>query len=147
MTTAEIEDFLDKGHTMIVGSHGPDGTIHLAPMWYAMVDGRPAMWTYGSSRKAFNLRRNPAVTALVEDGEVYEKLRGVQLTGRAEIVDDPAEVLRIGTLIHQKYNPATVTDGVEIPDAVRHQARKRIVLLVAVDRTASWDHHKLGGTY
>jgi PPOX class probable F420-dependent enzyme len=146
MTPAEIKDFLDGGHTMIVGSHGSDGTIHLAPMWYTMIDGRPAMWTYGGSQKALNLRRDPKVTVLVEDGAAYDELRGVQMTGRMEIIDGSEEVLRVGTLIQQKYQPTTGAGAIELSE-LRRQAQKRTAFLVTVDRTISWDHRKLGGTY
>jgi len=143
MAPEEISDFLDRGRTMILASHGSDGSIHLAPMWYAMVEGRPAMWTYRRTQKALNIRGNPSVSLLVEDGRDYGSLRGVQLVGRAEIVDDPAEVLRVGTLIQQRYLEPGADELVDL----RRQARKRVALLVTVHRTASWDHRKLGGTY
>jgi PPOX class probable F420-dependent enzyme len=151
MTDQEIATFLEQGHTMIAASHGRDGTIHLAPMWYEMIDGRPAMWTYGRSQKALNLRRNPAITVVVEDGEVYQELRGVQLAGQAEIVDDPAEVLKVGMLIQRKYTPVSADAGDRdesaIADSLRRQAAKRVAILVNVRSTASWDHRKLGNRY
>lgn len=147
MNTHEIRNFLALGQTMIVASHRTDGTIHLAPMWFTMLDHRPVMWTYGHSQKALNLRRDSTVTVLVEDGQAYEELRGVQLTGKASIIDDPHEVLHIGTLIHGKYNPTSNAAVDEIPETLRKQAQKRIAIIVNVDKTTSWDHRKLGGTY
>lgn len=151
MTDQETAAFLEQGHTMIAGSHGADGTIHLAPMWYTMIDGRPAMWTYGRSQKALNLRRNPAITVLVEDGEVYQELRGVQLAGQAELIDDPAEVVKVGTLIQRKYTPVPTgtgsTDEAAIAESLRRQAEKRVAILINVRSTATWDHRKLGNRY
>ena len=50
-------------------------------MFYALLDGRIAFWTYRTSQKARNLARDPRLTCLVEDGEDYFELRGVQVAG------------------------------------------------------------------
>ena len=41
-----------------------------------------AFWTYGRSQKIVNLRRDPRITCLVEDGEDYFELRGVSDPGQ-----------------------------------------------------------------
>ncbi|MDZ7732092.1 MAG: pyridoxamine 5'-phosphate oxidase family protein [Acidimicrobiia bacterium] len=89
MTEAEIEEFLGGRHTMNIATFGPDGNIHLVAMWYGFLDGQPAFETFAKSQKVKNLRRNPEITVLVEDGETYDELRGVEMVGRAEIFDDP----------------------------------------------------------
>ncbi|WP_081617670.1 pyridoxamine 5'-phosphate oxidase family protein [Amycolatopsis methanolica] len=147
MNPEEVAEFLHAGHTALVASHRSDRTIHLVPMWYEIVDGNPSMWSFARSQKVLNLRRDPTVTVLVEAGSEYQELRGVQLTGKARIVDDPAEVLRIGAQIHRKYNAPAEAGPQELPEALRRQAAKRVVIVVTVDRTASWDHRKLGGGY
>ena len=43
-----------------------------------------------------NLRRDPKISALVEDGETYDQLQGVELVGTARIVEDYDTVLAIG---------------------------------------------------
>ena len=65
-------------------------------MFYALIDGRIAFWTYRTSQKARNLARDPRLTCLVEDGEDYFELRGVQVTGTVRVVADQAGVLDIG---------------------------------------------------
>ena len=65
-------------------------------MFYVMLDGQIAFWTYRSSQKARNLARDPRVTCLVEAGEEYFELRGVQVVGTARCIEDPAGVLEIG---------------------------------------------------
>ena len=47
----------------------------------------------GKSQKVINLRRDPKISALVESGDTYSELRGVEVTGTGRIVDDPAEVV------------------------------------------------------
>ena len=54
-------------------------------------DGAPTFWTFAKSQKVLNLRRDPKITGLVEAGEAYQQLRGVELRGTARLIDDPAE--------------------------------------------------------
>ena len=62
---------------MTLASVGPDGQPHLVAMWFALIDGDICFETKAKSQKAVNLRRNPQVSCLAEDGVVYEDLRGV----------------------------------------------------------------------
>ena len=142
MTDAEVEELLAGPHKMQVATHNPDGTIHLVTMYYAMVEGRPAFWTYATSQKAVNLARDPSITALVETGDDYGNLRGISFIGRVEVVGDFERVFAIGQQIYGRY----VDFALEGPvlDYVEHQARKRQVFLIDADKTVSWDHRKLG---
>ncbi len=117
-----------------------DGTVHLVTMFYAMLDGRIAFWTYRASQKARNIARDPRVTCLVEAGEEYFDLRGVQVAGTAQCIEEPAGVLDIGRRI------AAQTGGVPAgarQDYVAHAARKRLGYIVEPARVISWDHRKL----
>src|SRR5690606_39864811 len=99
MSAEEIDEFLSGRHTMNVASFNHDGTIHLVAMWYAVLDGDPVFWTYGRSQKIKNLERDPRITVLVESGEEYAELRGVELVGRAEVLREKADVLAIGEAV------------------------------------------------
>ena len=140
MTDDEAAEFLAAERTVQVASIGPDGTPHLIPMWFAVIDGRIAFWTYAKSQKANNLRRDPRVTCLVEAGESYGELRGLSITGRAEISDDYETVFADGAAVYARYmgdmNHASRA-GVEV------EARKRVAVFVIPEKTASWDHRKL----
>ena len=50
-------------------------------MWF-VIDG-DTLWmrTYGKSQKVVNARRDPRCCALIETGDRYLELRGVQITG------------------------------------------------------------------
>lgn len=144
MTPAEVDDFLAGRHTMNVASFNHDGTIHLVAMWYAVLDGDPVFWTYGRSQKIKNLQRDPRITVLVEAGEEYAELRGVELVGRAEIVEDREAILAIGEAVFERYS-GPVTD--ETRPFVEITGAKRLGVRIHVDRTVSWDHRKLDGAY
>ena len=140
MTDEEVAEFLATERTLQVASIGPDGVPHLVPMWFAVVDGRIAFWTFAKAQKTLNLRRDPRITCLLEAGESYGELRGVSITGRVEIADDYDTVFQVGAAVYARYqgdmNHASRA-GVEA------EAKKRVAIFVNAEKTASWDHRKL----
>jgi PPOX class probable F420-dependent enzyme len=141
MTEAEIEEFLAGRHSMSVATLGPDGAVHLVAMWYGFLDGCVAFETKTKSQKVVNLRRDPRMTVLVEDGESYERLRGVELVGRAEIIEDPDKLWEVGVSVFSRYHQPYTE---ELRPFVEVMLRKRVVVKLHVDKTVSWDHRKLG---
>lgn len=144
MTDAEIRAFLDEQRTLQVATIDHDGYPHLVAMWYVIINDEIAFWTYAKSQKALNLRRDPRLTCLVEAGERYEELRGVQIKGQAAINDDPATVLHTGEMIWERY---TGPLNEHTRPMVEAQAAKRVVIFVKPVEITSWDHRKLGGVY
>ena len=144
MSDDEIRAFLEAGRDLQVASINADGTPHLVTMWFGLLDGEVAFWTYAKAQKVMNLRRDPRLSVLVATGEVYEQLKGVSIVGRGEIVDDPDEVLRYGELVYERYwGPLDDT----VREGVRAMGSKRVVILVKPEKILSWDHSKLGGAY
>ena len=62
-----------------------------------------AFETKAKSQKVMNLRRNPTITCMAEDGQSYEELRGVQIVGTAEIVEDPERMFEMGITVFERY--------------------------------------------
>jgi PPOX class probable F420-dependent enzyme len=142
MTQEEIDAFLLGRRVMNVATNGPTGHPHVVAMWYGFLDGRPALWTFARSQKVANLRRDPKLTALVEAGNTYETLQGVELVGRGRIIDDPAVTLAVGLSVVDRYGgPLTA----ETRARTEARSAKRVVVAIDVERTVSWDHTKLGG--
>ncbi len=81
-----------------------------------MQDGRIVFWTYGRSQKIKNLERDPRITCLVETGDDYFELRGVSVSGTAEIVTDEARIREIGTAVASR-----MVDGADLG---RHRPRR-----------------------
>lgn len=146
MTDEEVAAYLDSARILNVATNGPSGHPHLVAMWFAMVDGKPAFWTYGKSQKILNLRRDARMTGLIESGEAYNELRGVELRGRGLILDDYDTVLEIGKAVGVKYNGPGALSDAALP-FLEAQATKRVGVVFEVDHIASWDHTKLGGRY
>ena len=141
MSHDEIVAYLERSRTATMVTNGPSGHPHAVAMWYAIVDG--AIWfeTKAKSQKAANLRRDPKITVLIEDGHTYDTLRGVSLEGTAEIVEDPDALWSVGVSVWERYNgPYTE----EMKPLVEFMLHKRVAVRVDVTRTRSWDHRKLG---
>jgi len=146
MTAEEVDAFLAVPRTMNVATLGPTGHPHLVAMWYGFLDGRPAFWTFAKSQKVLNLRRDPRITALCEEGTTYDALKGVELVGTGRIVDDFDQILEIGLSVGERHTgPAARSDAARA--FVEAQARKRLGVVIDVERVVSWDHTKLGGGY
>lgn len=144
LTDAEVADLLAAGRTLVLVTLGPDGVPDPVPMWYVVDDaGGVLMRTYRKSQKVVNLRRDPRVAVLVEDGERYVELRGVQLTGSVELVEDDELVADIMVALLQKYE-GLATEHVDAARAAALQrASKQVAMRLHVDSVASWDHRKL----
>ena len=143
MTEAEIRSFLEEQRTLQVATIDHDGYPHLVAMWYVLINNEIAFWTYAKSQKAVNLRRDPRLTCLVETGERYDELRGVQIKGQAVMSDDPATLLRLGEAIWERYGPLNESTR----QMVVAQAAKRVAIFVNPVEITTWDHRKLGGVY
>jgi PPOX class probable F420-dependent enzyme len=142
MSEEEINDFVVKSRTGTLATVGSDGQPHLTAMWYAVVDGEIWLETKAKSQKAVNLRRDPRVSFLIEDGDTYDSLRGVSFEGVAEIVDDDPELLhRVGASVWERYT-GPYTD--EVRPMVDQMMNNRIAVRIAARRSRSWDHRKLG---
>ena len=141
MTPAEVDAFLAERRAMTMCSLGPDGAIHAIAMWYGLLDGCVTVETKAKSQKVQNLRRDPRLTLLFEDGDYYEELRGVELVGRAEIVDDPGQLWTLGLSVFERYYGTYSEEARPFLEAMLH---KRVAVKLHVERTVSWDHRKLG---
>jgi PPOX class probable F420-dependent enzyme len=142
MTPTEVTGFLEANRKLQLATINRDGTPHLVTMYYVMMDGQITFWTYRSSQKARNMARDPRIACLVETGNEYFDLRGVQVQGVVTITEDPAEVLAIGRRV------AAVTLNLHeglADDYVEHTAAKRVGYVVEPTHVVSWDHSKLEG--
>jgi PPOX class probable F420-dependent enzyme len=141
MTDEEITTFIEQNRTATMATVGPTGHPHLIAMWYAVIDGEIWFETKAKAQKVVNLRRNDTMSVLIENGLTYDTLKGVELEGRGEIVEDPDLIWKVGVSVWERYN-GEYTD--EVKPLVEFMLNKRIVVRTVVDRVRSWDHTKLG---
>jgi PPOX class probable F420-dependent enzyme len=141
MTPAEIDAFLAVEQTCRVATTGADGRPHVAPLWFVW-DGA-ALWLNSTvrSQRWTDLVRDPRVAVVVDAGERYDQLRGVELAGTATPVgpvprEDTGPVAELAgpeRLFARKY---AGTDTFA-PDG-RHAW-----LRVDPDKIMSWDFRKI----
>jgi PPOX class probable F420-dependent enzyme len=143
MSDAQLRAFLAEQRVVTCATIGPNGRPHLMPLWYAVDDLVLRGWTYAKSQKAKNLERDPHATLQVEDGELYEELRGVMMECDVAIEPDPVKVANFGMALFERFGAT----GPDVEAMIAKQAPKRIGLTFTPTRIVSWDHSKLGGQY
>jgi PPOX class probable F420-dependent enzyme len=141
MTSQEVDAFIHERRPMTMCSINHDGSIHAVAMWYGFLEGAVAVETKTKSQKVQNLRRDPRLTCMMEDGDTYEELRGVELVGRAEIVEEPERMFELGVDVFRRYYGQYTDD---MKPFVEQMLNKRVVVRLIVERMVTWDHRKLG---
>ena len=142
MDEAEIAAFLAANARAHVSTISGDGSPHVVPMSYVLLDGELTFWGDNASQKLVNLQRDPRVSAVVDTGVDFQELQGVLLTGTAELRTDDETNGRIADQFAAKA-----------PEEHREAARQMLLGLAAertavtihASKVASWDHRKLGG--
>lgn len=142
MTEGEIVALLDECKSLQVATLDRDGAAHLTTVWFAYQNGTYLFETYGKSQKVVNLRRDPRISVLAEQGTSYDQLRGVSVQGRAEIVDAGEPLQTLMEAIVARNHKAL--DAGEVTMIAASMAEKRVVVVVRPDKVISWDHRKLG---
>jgi PPOX class probable F420-dependent enzyme len=119
-----------------------DGFPHVVAMNFFVKDGAFYMTSYGKAQKVVNIRRNPKVALMIEEGNAYSELRGVMVRGRCEIIEG-ADAVRAAFADMAQARGAPRAR----PQAATDSAAKRVVLKIIPEKVTSWDHSKLGGVY
>jgi len=139
MTDAERDDFLSAERTCRVATLGPDGP-HATPLWFLWLDGMVWLYSITRSQRWADLERDPRIGIVIDAGHEYLELRGVEITGRVEVV---GEVPRTGEPHDQL--PAIETTFAKkyfATDELFHDQRHAWLRVVPAKIT-SWDFRKL----
>jgi PPOX class probable F420-dependent enzyme len=147
LSPEEQRELLESERVVQVATMGPRGWPHVMPLWYVIRDGEIWVWTYAKSQKVKNLERDHRATLLIETGEEYQELRGIQIEAEAELIRDPERVLAYGKELTIRYTEGIDSIEGDAAAALEAQAPKRVAIRFHAVRTATWDHRKLGGTY
>lgn len=143
MSADEIAAFLEQGGTVQVALYGPDGYPDITPMWYVIDGDMLWMRTYGKSQKVVNARRDPRCCVLIETGDKYLELRGVQVTGDLQISDDVERICWVAARLMVKYEGVEAEHIPALEAAYAERAPKQVALGLPLERIVSWDHRKL----
>jgi hypothetical protein len=138
MTPEEVDAFLAGQRTCRVATTGPDGP-HVTPLWFVWHGGALWLTSLSRSQRWTDLLRDPRVAVVVDTGEGYDELRGVELRGRVEVV---GEVPRTG-------EPAPELEGPEQAFADRYSGGTILRdgrhgwLRLVPEKITSWDFRKI----
>ncbi len=90
---ARAEAFLKGRHFGKIATISKDGSPHLTPIWYLYEDGKLIINTTTDRVKFRNIRRDPRVSFLVDDGYPY-----LMILGRARVANERDALKDIETL-------------------------------------------------
>lgn len=143
LTDEEVAAYLAEQRVINIATLGPSGHPHLVAMWYVMMDGRLRFWTPARSQKVANLRRDSRMTGLIESGDTFMELKGLELVGHGRLIEDFDTLFEIGKLVAVHHNgpQAVEAGGLERIEA---QAHKRVAVEFEIEKIVSWDHAKIG---
>jgi Pyridoxamine 5'-phosphate oxidase len=139
MTPEEVDAFLAEQRTCRVATVGAGGP-HATPLWYVWHGGALWLTSVVRSQRWTDLQRDPRMAAVVDTGESYDELRGVELRGRVEVV---GEVPRTGEPVPELDGPERLMAERYLGGTMVHDGRHAWLRLVP-DKITSWDFRKLG---
>jgi hypothetical protein len=140
MAPDELDAYLRAERTCTVATVSHDGP-HVTALWFVWDGAHVWLYSITRSQRWADLQRDPRVAVLVEAGEEYNELRGVEIHGRVEVA---GEVPRTGTpdealAAPERLFAAKYSGGGDMFHDGRHAWLK-----VTPAKIASWDFRKLG---
>jgi nitroimidazol reductase NimA-like FMN-containing flavoprotein (pyridoxamine 5'-phosphate oxidase superfamily) len=134
LSEGELDSFLAQQRTVRVATVRADGAPHVVPLWFVWHGGALYLNSTLGNPTVENMLRTGTASAVIDDGETYDVLRGVVLTGRVDRLGDeaPFEVERAWS---GKY-----LGGGELP---YRRWRDRSWFRLDPERAASWDFRKI----
>ena len=135
LSEEELEGYLREGRTIRVATIGGDAWPHVVPLWFVWHDGTVFLNSTRGNPTVENMLGDGRAAGVVDDGDTYEELRGVVVTGRVEVAEDDPRLPEAERLWSAKY-----LGGNEPP---YRRWRNRVWLRLVPERVASWDFRKI----
>ena len=139
MASDELDAYLGAERTCTVATVSHDGP-HVTALWFVWDGTHVWLYSITRSQRWADLQRDPRVAVLVEAGEEYNELRGVEIHGRVEVA---GEVPRTGTPDESLAEPERLFAAKYSGGEMFHDGR-HAWLKVTPAKIASWDFRKLG---
>jgi len=136
-TQEELVVFLNEAPIARLSTLNPDGTIHIAPVYFKYDNGDIIIGTQDMSHKVRNIKNNPLVSVLIDNQTPPWK--GVLIYGEAEL--DYEDVIAKRVSIFERYN--TPEDARKIA-ADLASSFAPVVIRIKPRRMTSYDYSKTG---
>jgi nitroimidazol reductase NimA-like FMN-containing flavoprotein (pyridoxamine 5'-phosphate oxidase superfamily) len=136
-TQDELVAFLNEAPVARLSSMNPDGTIHIAAVYFKYDNGDILIGTQDVTHKVRNIKHNPNVTVLIDNQAPPWK--GVLIYGEAELDYEDVVAKRIS--IFERYMPA---ENARKLAADLANSYAPVVIRVKPKRLTSYDYSKPG---
>lgn len=135
LTRDELISFFEQEKFARLGTLNEDGSIHIAPIFFKVEDGKFMLASQCPSRKVRNIQRNPHVTLLIDNTHV--PFKGALIYGKAELDYEHVIDKRI-RIFQRRLSPEDARIY-----ATRLSARWQCVIIqVTPTRIVSFDYSK-----
>jgi hypothetical protein len=142
MSSSEMDAFLEKERTCRLATLGPGGP-HVSPVWFTWTGG--ALWIYSLTRSQrwADLQRDPRVAAVIDGGEHYGELHGVEIEGVAAVVGPVPRTGDTDPQIPELAEPERLMAGKYFGAADMTHDGRHAWLRITPAKITSWDFRKL----
>lgn len=143
MPPEDLAHYLATQRTCRVATVDDAGRPHVSPLWFIWYE--DALWLHSLTRSQrwTDLMRNPAISVVIDDGDTYFELRGVEILGTAEAVGPIPRVAG--------GEPDPVLDPLEAAFTTKYRGGgpmeydgRHAWLKVTPDKIVSWDFTRIG---
>lgn len=140
MDRSALDRFLEEQRTCRVATVGRDGAPHVTPLWFVW-DGA-ALWLTSvvRSQRWADLQNESRLSVVVDAGEEFMDLQGVEIRGVAQVV---GEVPRTGEPVPALDRPERLYADKYAGGQIFHDGR-HAWLRVEPEKLVSWDFRKMG---
>jgi nitroimidazol reductase NimA-like FMN-containing flavoprotein (pyridoxamine 5'-phosphate oxidase superfamily) len=136
LTQDALEDFLATERTVRIATAAEDGTPHVIPLWFVWLDGVMYLNSTFGNVTVDNIIRSGKASAVVDDGDTYDTLRGVVVTGTVELI--PVDAPNLDDL-ERAWGEKLLSGN----DPPYRRWKKRTWMRLQPERIASWNFRKI----
>ena len=131
MSQSQMEEFLRAPRIAHFITLRPDGSPHVAPVWYEYLDGEFLVWTSRRFRKVRNIEADARIAlSIASEDQPYR-----YVVAEGEVTVSDADVWDIGLSIATRYEGA---EGAAVFLEEYYEEGQSVVLRLAPRRIMSW---------
>lgn len=95
--------YITRQKTIRVATLNEDGSIYLSPLWYVVKEQRIYLPLDAGSKHATNALAGRAVSAVIDSGDEYATVHGINMRGTFQQTEGSEVIEEINGLIFEKY--------------------------------------------
>lgn len=141
MRVDEVREFLGTHGEGVLATVNASGAPVPLPVWYIVVDDVYYVRTPRTAKRLRHIARDPRVSLVVHAGGPWRELRGVLVSGTADVVRDDSTVATLVETFNRRFAALLPP---RLPGSVSAHYDVAVILRIAPARVAaSWDNRKV----